>query len=355
MPGCPRFGKKLSGPLKTTKAVSPLFMEGHRGIRSASAGCRADRPGAPRERPKAHMTMTTKFQFLTGTCLGAALVLVPSAARAEGHTLPTLRDASSVRSAGMGNATRGFASSDEALWVNPAGMSAAPRFNINASASFEVPKDRGLQLYTVGAIDSKLNADTSFPLAGGVSYTYYRSGYGEEKRTGSIVLLGLSLALWYENLTLGVTGKYLKLDGAVDTNAVTMDVGLVLRPIDILSIGAVGYNLIGVNSEEARRAWGFGIALGSDKSFRLAFDAKLEKDQEDKWAVSYYGGGEYLIAGMFMPRVGYTWDALRDTHKVGGGLSVFVSGFAVEAAYQYLFEGSHFFGLSLRVLNPGGN
>ncbi|GEM_PF-1191222 len=298
--------------------------------------------------------MMNKIQFLRGAALGAAICFIPSVAWAE-HTVPTLREASSVRSAGMGDATRSFASSDEALWVNPAGMSAAPRFNINSSASFEVPKDRGLQRYTVGAIDSKLNADTSFPLAGGVSYTYYRSGYGEEKRTGSIVLLGLSLALWYENLTIGVTGKYLKLDGAVNTNAVTMDAGLILHPIELLTIGAVGYNLIGVNSEEAQRAWGLGISVGSDKSFRVAFDAKLEKNSKDKWTASYYAGGEYLIAGMFMPRVGYNWDALRETHKVGGGLSVFVSGFAVEAAYQYLFEGSHFFGISLRVLDPGGS
>lgn len=284
----------------------------------------------------------------------ATMALTAPATAMADHTLPMLRDASSIRSAGMGDASRGLASSDEALWVNPAGMATTPRFNLSASGAFEVPKDYGLQLYSLGAIDSVLNADTSFPLGGGVSYSYYSSGYGDERSRGSVVVAGLSLPLVNEAFTIGVTGKWLKLDGARATNAVTMDVGLMVRPVELLSIGAVGYNLIDVHSPEARRSWGFGLALGTDSTFHIAGDARLEQDPvEDKWKVSWYAGGEVMLGGMFMPRVGYTWDALRDTHKVGGGISVFVSGMAIEAAYQYVFEGAHFFGLTLRLTSLG--
>lgn len=291
----------------------------------------------------------TAPRFFLLTLLAAGLVLP---ARASAQSFTSLRDLSSIRSAGMGNATRAFASSDEALWVNPAGISATTRFNINASTAFEPPN--GLQLYSIGSIDSKLNSESAFPMAGGLSYTYYRSGRGEEKRSGSIVLLGLALPLWNQAFTVGVTGKYLHLKGAVDTNAVTMDAGIVFRPISILSLGAVGYNLVDVHSPEARRSWGFGVALGNDNSFHLAFDVKLEPNDEDKWKVSYFAGGEYLFGSAVMPRVGYTYDAIRKAHKVGGGLSVFVGILAIEGAYQYIFDGGHFFGFTLRVLGLGG-
>ena len=234
--------------------------------------------------------MNAKITALASTLALALTLLLLPAGSARAQSFSTLRDASSIRSAGMGNATRAFASSDEALWVNPAGISATTRFNLNVSAAFELPK--GLQLYSVGAIDSKLNAESAFPIAGGLAYSYYRGGTGEEKRSGSIVLLGLALPLWNQSFTVGVTGKYLKLGGAAATNAATLDAGLIIRPISLLSLGAVGYNLVDVHSIEARRSWGFGVALGNDAAFHLAFDVKLEPDEEDHWKVSYFAAGE---------------------------------------------------------------
>ncbi|MDR0966750.1 MAG: hypothetical protein LBM75_09700 [Myxococcales bacterium] len=288
--------------------------------------------------------------------LALCLLATPATVVAQSLAIPTLREVSSVRSLGMGDATRAFASSDEALWVNPAGMAATTRFNLNASATFDPPN--GLQLYSIGSIDSKLNADKAFPMAGGLSYTYYRSGKGEAKRSGSIVLLGLALPLWHQDLTIGVTSKYLRLDGGgAKSNAVTMDAGIVFRPMPILSLGAVGYNLIDIDSPEARRAWGFGAAVGHDKGFRLAFDIKLEtaSQEDDGWKPSFFAGGEILLGGRFMPRAGYTYDALRKTHKVCGGLSVFLGILAIEGAYQYAFDDGHVFGFTLRLLDTGGS
>src|SRR3990172_7208497 len=54
--------------------------------------------------------------------LGLLSGSLPLGASAQG--MPTLRDASSVRAAGMGGAARGFASSGEALLINPAGIAA---------------------------------------------------------------------------------------------------------------------------------------------------------------------------------------------------------------------------------------
>ena len=146
----------------------------------------------------------------------------------------------------------------------------------------------------------------------------------------------------------------MKLSGAVDMNAVTMDAGFIIRPIDLISIGAVGYNLVDVSSPEARRAWGFGLAVGTDSSFHVSGDVKLEqRPDDDKWRVTWGAGGEVIFRSMFMPRIGFQHDAVRNENKLGGGLSVFVSGLAIEAYYQYIFSGSHSFGLTLRIIDFG--
>ena len=102
----------------------------------------------------------------------AALVLTAKAARA-GET-PRLRDASSVRAEGMGGAARGFASSDEALLVNPAGIAATTRFNLAAGGLFDL--SGRFRTLSVAAVDSQLNAEDSVPISGALGYSWYRSG-----------------------------------------------------------------------------------------------------------------------------------------------------------------------------------
>jgi hypothetical protein len=277
-----------------------------------------------------------------------AVILASPLAHAE--SMPTSRDITSVRSAGMGDATRGFASSGEALWENPAGISANTRFNADLQAMFEPVYN--YRLFTVSSIDSKLNAEDSFPLAGGLGYSYYRSGEGDAERHGSIATLGLSLPLLPDTFFIGATGKYLHLGGAVDANAVTLDAGVMLRPISSLGISAVGYNLIDVDSPEAKRSWAFGAAFGDDRSLHVDVDALLDKDAADKWTVGYRAGAEYLIAGLVMPRVGFIEDPLRDVRKLTGGLSLIIETLAIEAAYQHELNGKgQFFGIGLRLLD----
>jgi len=279
----------------------------------------------------------------------AALALfVPTLAAAE--TLPTLREVTSVRAAGMGNAVRGFASGTEAILVNPAGIAATIRFNVEASAFLQPAQDH--RVFTAASVDSKLNADEAFALSGGVGYHYYVSGEGDARRSGSIVGVGLAVPLYPELLFLGVTGKYLKLSGAVESNAVTLDTGLILRPLPSLGLGAVGYNLVDIHNPEARRSWGFGVALGQDTSFHVDFDVRLDPDENDEQVLSYFAGAEYVIADMVVPRLGFAEDKLRDAREISGGVTVIVSGLAIEGAYRHALGGvGRGFGISLRLLD----
>ena len=272
--------------------------------------------------------------------------LLPAAAAAE--QIPTVRDITSVRAAGMGDAVRGFASSGEALTAQPAGIAASVRFNASTVALFEPAFD--YRLLAATSIDSKLNAQESFPLAGGAGYYNYRSGEG---RHGSITVLGMALPLYPETLFIGATGKWLRLGGEVESNAVTMDAGAILRLFDLVSLGAVGYNLIDVQSPEARRAWAFGAAVGNDRLFHVDFDLRLDRSfEEEAYVTSFNVGAEYVIGELVVPRVGYIQDNFRGVKKVTGGVSVLLGPLAIEAAYQHAIDGEgRYFGIGLRLLD----
>ncbi|HCF60447.1 MAG TPA: hypothetical protein DFS52_20910 [Myxococcales bacterium] len=283
------------------------------------------------------------------SCWLVLLALLPVHALAE--ELPTLRDTTSVRSAGMGDAVRGFAGSSEALLVQPAGIAATVRFNGDLMAMFEPAYD--YRVLAAASIDSKLNAKESFPLAGGAGYYNYTSGEGEAERHGSVVVLGLGLPLYPETVFVGATGKYLRLGGAVEASAVTLDAGAMVKLFRLLSVGAAGYNLINVYNAEARRAWGFGAAVGDDRLFHVDFDLQLDRSlSTGENVLTYRAGAEYLIAEVVMPRVGYVHDNFRDVRKVTAGVSVLFGPMAVEAAYQHaLGSKGRYFAIGLRLLD----
>lgn len=281
--------------------------------------------------------------------LVCALVSI-SAASAGAQEAFTLRDATSPRAAGMGGAARGFASSSEALLINPAGISATTRFNADVGAIFA--PNAGGRLLSATAIDSKLNAEESIPLSGGLGYWHYTSGKGDARRSGSLVVLGLSVPLWPEVLFAGVTARYLKLTGAAPTNAVTADAGVILRPAALLSLAAVGYNLVDVHSVEAPRAWGFGAALGRDPDFHLDVDVRIDQDARGTWKPAIAAGAEYLVARIFQPRVGYIEDRLRATRSLTAGASIRYGGFALEGFYEKTLERADWaLGFGLRMLD----
>jgi hypothetical protein len=277
------------------------------------------------------------------------LALLP--VRAFAQQIPTLRDTTSVRSAGMGDAVRGFAGSSEALLVQPAGLAATVRFNADLMAMFEPAYD--YRVLAAASIDSKLNAKEAFPLAGGAGYYNYTSGEGDEERHGSVAVLGLGLPLYPETVFLGVTGKYMRLGGAVEANSVTLDAGVMVKLFKLVSLGAAGYNLINVYNAEARRAWGFGAAVGDDRLFHVDFDLQLDRSlQTGENVLTYRAGAEYLIANLVMPRIGYVHDNFRDVRKVTAGVSVIWGPMAIEAAYQHaLGSKGRFFGIGLRLLD----
>lgn len=270
------------------------------------------------------------------------------AARAQG--METTRDLTSVRALGMGGAARGFASANESLLLNPAAIAATVRFNLTGTGLFDGAN--GFRVLGIDAVDSQLNAEEAFAVAGGLGYYSYRSGKGAEARSGSMTALGLALPLLPEVLFLGATVRYLNLSGAVHTRAATADAAVMARLSPAIAVSGIGYGLINVRSPEVRRSWAIGFAAGSDDQYHLDIDVRFDTDAQNRTREAYLVGAEYLIGGVVMPRAGFDYDALRNAREVSGGVSVLVSGLAIEGAYRHQLNGpGRTVGVALRVLS----
>lgn len=279
--------------------------------------------------------------------VGALLLFASSPSLAQ--DFPTLRDVSSVRSAGMGDATRGFASSSEAILLNPAGIAANVRFNIDAQAVFE-PASK-FRVLSATAVDSQLNAEERIALSAGFGYYHYTSGATPQtQRDGSVVALGLALPIFSDAIFVGFTGKYLSLEGVVNSSAITTDAAVMYRPANWFGISAIAYNIIDIRNPEAKRSFALGTALGNDLIGHLDVDVKLEPAVDGKFRPTIHAGAEYLIAGFFMPRVGYIEDKIASSRYGTAGASLIYAPFALDAMYRYDFlSGAHGFGFALRL------
>jgi len=278
----------------------------------------------------------------------ACLLALPGVALAESP--PSLRDITSVRAAGMAGATAGFAEDSDAIHVNPAGIAAGDHFNLGVNGFIDYPQR--FYLFSAEAVDSKINSDESFPISGGLSYLYYVSGKGFDAHKAHVAQLALSLPLYPKMLFVGLTTRYLHMAGNVVSNAVTMDAAVMVKLISLIGISAQAYNMIGVNSAEAPRGFGFGVAVGKSKLFQVDADVRLDEDLTHTYQPTLKVGAEYLIADVVAPRLGYAEDRFRGAHLLCAGVTVQVEGWAIEVSYQHAIGGQEMnVGIALRLLD----
>lgn len=257
--------------------------------------------------------------------VAAVAALVGSSVPANAQPAPSAQDLFGTRSLSMGNAFRGVASSNEALFFNPAGMAVGRRYEIDGTYGFS-PGDR-LGLLNASVVDSKT---TSYGV--GIAYSHL-SGSGDAfDSSGSIVHLGLGFPLG-SRVAWGVGFKYLGFSEPEETSSITADVGLLIRPVDVLTLGMVAYNVIDVASAQAPLRVGGGISLGTDSTFRLSADAVFAMDEADPLGTTYHAGGEVFFDQVLPIRVGFERREGEDRNFVTAGLGLVSDLAGVEAAY----------------------
>lgn len=254
----------------------------------------------------------------------AVLVAAPAGAVEELPT-PGAPDLSRARALALGNAFRAVATSNDAIFLNPAGMAVGQRYAVDGSFTLSPAVDG--KLWSFSVVDSKTSA-----IAAGAAYSVLRGDGLEGPVKGSVANLGIAVPLAGIG-SLGFGGKYLKFDRPDPSNAVTLDVGLLLRLAGQLSAAAVAYNVIDVRSDEAPFGAGFGLSYGDDVTFRLAGDVTLDLSRDESTPATVHAGAEYFVAGGLPLRIGFRRDVEASENHVSGGLGLVSPGFGVDLAY----------------------
>lgn len=254
-----------------------------------------------------------------------AALLLGASAPALALNPPGAQDLFGTRSLSMGNAFRAVASSNEALIFNPAGVAVGRRYEIDGTYGFS-PGDR-LGLLNVSVVDSK-----SSPFGAGIAYSHL-SGTGDLlDASGSIVHLGLGFPLG-TRVAWGVGFKYLGFSRPEESSAITADLGLLIRPVEILTLGVVAYNVVDIANEQAPFRMGGGVSLGTDSTFRLAVDGVFAMDEADPFGTTYHVGGELFVDRVLPIRLGYERREGEDRHFATAGVGWVTHLAGLEAAY----------------------
>jgi len=267
-----------------------------------------------------------------------------------------------ARPLGMGGAHRAIVTGNDAISLNPAGMSLFRRYSFEAQylvmPDWAGKDSQAEHIFNASVVDNQLA-----PFATGLAYTRVERG---KSKKGNRYEMAFSYDL-SQNLMIGVNTKYLNFsrDGkskAVD--AVTVDVGLLLRFDFGLHLGVVGYNLTNTADYlEHPISMAAAVMYSPFRSLELSFDYFVNfqqpKDPTDPigkktTGYSYHMGAEYLIMGQALIRAGYVIDQANpvdDEQYWTVGAGYVSTTFALDFGYQgsIYHSWNNTFGVVLRL------
>lgn len=241
------------------------------------------------------------------------------------------RDLLHARSLAMGGAYRATGLGVEAVHGNPASLALFKRYQVELSGSWDATTKFGF--LTSGVMDSATSE-----VAGGVTYHFLSLGRGEERSTAHLTTLALALPL-SQRIHLGASGRYLRMSGAGEANAVTPDAGLLVRVTESLALSVSGHNLVDTYNPELPRHYVLSAAFVGGL-FCAAFDLRADPRPEGPPRLAWAGGLEYIVGEAFPLRAGYQYDSLRGTHFVSGGIGFLTQGGGADFGYRHELGGS---------------
>lgn len=250
-----------------------------------------------------------------------------------------------TRPLGMGGAHRAIVTGNDSIVLNPAGMSLFRRYSFEAQYLLTPDSDGNGQeehVFHASVIDNQLAA-----FATGLAYTRVQRG---DNKKGNRYDMAFSLAL-SENLLIGTDVKYLNFDRNHKedaTDAVTVDLGVMVRTDFGLNIAVVGYNLTNTADYlEHPISMAAAVMYSPFRTLEVAFDwfinfqrpkDLLEPVNSDKeTGYSYHFGAEYLLMGQFTLRAGYVYDqSLTDDGEnfLAAGVGYVTQRFAFDFGYR---------------------
>lgn len=235
-----------------------------------------------------------------------------------------------TRSLAMGGAHRALGSNNEAIVLNPAGLAATKRYNIDLQYGYGT----GDRLHSINGsvVDSK-----SGPVAGGMALT--RNWGNESGANPGLMRYYGAVAYNLGNiLSIGMSSAYFRGDFRdegvkQDVNAFNATLGAMVTVGEMLGIGVSYQNLIPVKALETnlfRPQLGTGVSLHSSL-FAITGDLVLDMRANIQDRIDWHAGAEYLLFEMVAVRAGYHHSAagslanMPKQHFVAAGVGI-VSG-----------------------------
>ncbi len=266
--------------------------------------------------------------FLPGLCL---------AGPEDSETLTSRQILTTPRGFGLANAMSASGSGTAAVWHNPAAITSALMYAVDAAYFYD--HNIGGHGFETNVVDMKSNKY----VGAGMGFLYQYADPGKTQHTAHL-RLGLGVPLADNLISLGVTGMYtyVKYDGQKLISQFSMDAGLVIRPLAWLSLAFTAQNLItGDHADRMPRLITAGIAAGSlELGLNVMFDASFNVSAKDiAKSGAYAVGVEYVLKKLVPIRIGYRYET--DTHHVlaaGLGYRHMEGIFGLDLSYQHHFQ-----------------
>src|SRR6187551_1491060 len=272
-------------------------------------------------RPRSESRVRARFALAALVCL--CVSGIAARAHADKSSTPpevgyNYNEIETPRITATNGAVRALSNSTEALFINPANMSAARVYHLAALA--QIWPEPGRQSYGIAAVDS---VGSSARVGGGVGATYNTQDTNGINRNWTDIRGAVSYP-FSDKFFMGVGVRYLRLrqngEGPLGTSVASsglsgefivagfsFDAAATFKPADDVALSVVGVNLNHPGNTFQPTSVGGGLGFGKEL-FSLEADLVADFDTWNSTKVRAMGGGEYLLADHFPLRAGYRYD-----------------------------------------------
>ncbi|MCL4558790.1 MAG: hypothetical protein M1491_09260 [Deltaproteobacteria bacterium] len=220
-------------------------------------------------------------------------------------------------SAGMGGAYGAVAADNGAILLNPAGMSAAPRYGAETAYLYNNP-------YSENRIDVSVVDSVTAAVGVGVGFytdTYHLSSLKVERDTYALALSMGEPGIF----SAGITGRMDQFTKGISGSSGTLGYGVLFSPdLPFLNISLAALNVTKVKGSPEQlppRLIDVGISMFLQGMLTLAFDAIRDLDIKTAKNVDFHLGGEVVVIHQVALRGGYAWRETTGGNDYSAGLA----------------------------------
>ena len=269
--------------------------------------------------------------------LALAVLVCAGAASADnrvqdpGSPWPTTVD--TPRATAMGGAHAAIATGNDALAVNPAGLSQVRRYHFEIDGLYD-------SKFPAQAILASLVDSASAPVATGLLWSRWASGQPSGRGEGWHLGLGYSGVIT-PGVLIGGETKYLRYhtpDGLVQKWA--QDVGLLARKGNfswatvLQNISTEKIPLFPLTATGA-------LAWGTDTDWRLALDYRADLSDSSNVKSRFSLGAETLLGDSLALRAGGTWDTTARQWWLSAGIGILTEKGGLQIVWRRRVEGPY--------------